>query len=163
MTMIIRNAFGGAYAAYNSHFTGADLVFAMPMARVAVMGAAGKEFVFKGEMRAIAQAGTRRRSPTARIRPRPHASEERDEALAKLTDLELRRPADESEGSALSRVSVSRIVMPGESRRILARNLGFLMRKYTAGADGRPAARARVASSPAAASSSVGHDKKRDA
>ena len=30
MTLIIRNAFGGAYAAYNSHFTGADAVFAMP-------------------------------------------------------------------------------------------------------------------------------------
>ena len=38
MTLIIRNAFGGAYASYNSHFVGADMVFAMPMARIAVMG-----------------------------------------------------------------------------------------------------------------------------
>jgi len=31
---------------------------------------------------------------------------------------------------ALSLGSVSRLVMPGESRRVLARNLDFLMRKY---------------------------------
>ena len=52
MTMIIRNAFGGAYASYNSYFTGADRVFAMPMARIAVMGPAGKDFVYKDELRA---------------------------------------------------------------------------------------------------------------
>ena len=48
-----RNAFGGAYAAYNSYFVGADMVFAMPMARIAVMGPAGKDFVYKDEIRAI--------------------------------------------------------------------------------------------------------------
>ena len=32
---------------------------------------------------------------------------------------------------ALSLGSVSRVVMPGTSRRVLARNLGFLMRTYT--------------------------------
>ena len=41
ITLIIRNAFGGAYAAYNSHFVGADMVFAMPQARIAVMGPGG--------------------------------------------------------------------------------------------------------------------------
>ena len=30
ITLIIRNAFGGAYATFNSHYTGADMVFAMP-------------------------------------------------------------------------------------------------------------------------------------
>lgn len=126
MTMIIRNAFGGAYAAYNSHFVGADLVFAMPMARVAVMGAAGKDFVFKDEMRAIASEHAKAIADGA---PKTEADRIRDEKLAALTtqyeDL-LMNPKE-----ALSLGSVSRIVMPGESRRILSRNLDFLMRKYT--------------------------------
>ncbi len=126
MTMIIRNAFGGAYAAYNSHFTGADLVFAMPMARVAVMGAAGKDFVFKDEMRAIASEHEKSLADGA---PEADANRIRGEKLARLTteyeDL-LMNPKE-----ALSLGSVSRIVMPGESRRILSRNLDFLMRKYT--------------------------------
>ena len=133
MTMIIRNAFGGAYAAYNSHFTGADLVFAMPMARVAVMGAAGKDFVYKDEMRAIAKQHKKALSDGA---SEVDADRERDEALAILTtryeDL-LMNPKE-----ALSLGSVSRIVMPGESRRILSRNLDFLMRKYTPGPMGGP-------------------------
>jgi acetyl-CoA carboxylase carboxyltransferase component len=125
ITMIIRNAFGGAYAAYNSHFTGADLVFAMPMARVAVMGGAGKDFVFKDEMRAIA-AGHKK--ALADGVSESDAITERDAALAALTkryEDQLMNPRE-----ALSLGSVSRIVMPGESRRILGRNLDFLMRRY---------------------------------
>lgn len=125
MTMIIRNAFGGAYAAYNSHFVGADLVFAMPMARVAVMGTAGKDFVYKDEMREIAK---RHADAIADGASPEEADKLRDEALAGLTaryESELMNPKE-----ALSLGSVSRIVMPGESRRILARNLDFLMRKY---------------------------------
>ena len=133
VTMIIRNAFGGAYAAYNSHFTGADLVFAMPMARVAVMGAAGKDFVFKDEMRGIA---ARHKQALADGASPEEANRERDEALAVLTtryEEQLMNPKE-----ALSLGSVSRIVMPGESRRILSRNLDFLMRKYTPGPMGGP-------------------------
>jgi acetyl-CoA carboxylase carboxyltransferase component len=133
MTMIIRNAFGGAYAAYNSHFTGADLVFAMPMARVAVMGAAGKDFVFKDEMRAIA-AGHKK--ALADGVDAAEADRIRDEALAVLTsryEEQLMNPKE-----ALSLGSVSRIVMPGESRRILSRNLDFLMRKYQPSPMGGP-------------------------
>jgi len=128
MTMIIRNAFGGAYAAYNSHFVGADLVFAMPMARVAVMGAAGKDFVFKDELRAIA---TRHAKALAEGVSQEEADREREESLALLSSRyedQLMNPKE-----ALSLGSVSRIVMPGESRRILARNLDFLMRKYQPG------------------------------
>ena len=55
--LILRNAFGGAYAAFNSYATGADLVLALPTTRVAVMGPAGKEYVYKDEL----QAGARRR------------------------------------------------------------------------------------------------------
>jgi len=133
MTMIIRNAFGGAYAAYNSHYTGADLVFAMPMARVAVMGAAGKDFVFKDEMRAIAAAHKKALKGGA---SEADANRDRDASLAALTtryEDQLMNPKE-----ALSLGSVSRIVMPGESRRILARNLDFLMRKYTPGPMGGP-------------------------
>jgi len=125
MTMIIRNAFGGAYAAYNSHFVGADLVFAMPMARVAVMGAAGKDFVFKDEMRSIA---ARHKKALAGGATESDANHERDEALAVLTTRYEERLMNPKE--ALSLGSVSRLVMPGESRRVLARNLDFLMRKY---------------------------------
>jgi acetyl-CoA carboxylase carboxyltransferase component len=64
------------------------------------------------------------------------ANRERDEALAVLTtryeDL-LMNPKE-----ALSLGSVSRIVMPGESRRVLARNLDFLMRKYEPAPMGGP-------------------------
>lgn len=125
MTMIIRNAFGGAYAAYNSHFVGADLVFAMPMARVAVMGPAGMDFMFKDEMRAIA---AKHKKALADGGTESDANRERDEALAVLTaryEEQLMNPKE-----ALSLGSVSRLVMPGESRRVLARNLDFLMRKY---------------------------------
>ena len=127
ITMIIRNAFGGAYAAYNSHYVGADRVFAMPMARVAVMGpGGGLDFVFKdrvreleSQYRAAAQEGN---SDAQRLL---------DEGRAGLTreyeDL-LMNPKQ-----ALSLGSVSNIVMPGESRRVLAEHLGFLMRTYTPG------------------------------
>jgi acetyl-CoA carboxylase carboxyltransferase component len=126
MTLIIRNAFGGAYASYNSHFVGADLVFAMPMARIAVMGPAGKEFVYKDEVRA---ADARYRKAVAGGTPAEEAARERDVRLAELSDRyekELMNPKE-----ALSLGSVSRIVMPGTSRRILAQNLEFLMRTYS--------------------------------
>ena len=125
MTMIIRNAFGGAYAAYNSHFVGADLVFAMPMARVAVMGAAGKDFVYKDEMRAISAEHKKALAAGAST---TEADAARDQQLAELTtkyEDQLMNPKE-----ALSLGSVSRLVMPGESRRVLGRNLNFLMRKY---------------------------------
>jgi len=50
--LILRNAYGGAYASYNNYATGADLVLALPTTRLAVMGPAGKEFVYKKELRA---------------------------------------------------------------------------------------------------------------
>lgn len=127
MTLIIRNAFGGAYAAYNSYFVGADMVFAMPMARIAVMGPAGKDFVYKDELRAI-DASYRK---TVASGDEKEAARERDDSLKQLSDRyehELMNPKE-----ALSLGSVSRIVMPGTSRRVLAENLAFLMRTYTPG------------------------------
>ena len=54
--LIIRNAFGGAYASFNNYPTGSDLVLALPTTRLAVMGPAGKEFVYKDDLRKIRAA-----------------------------------------------------------------------------------------------------------
>jgi acetyl-CoA carboxylase carboxyltransferase component len=126
LTLIIRNAFGGAYAAYNSHFVGADMVFAMPHARIAVMGPAGREFVYKDELRA-AQADYQK--ALAKGVSEAEAKKRRDEALAKLNERYERELMNPKE--ALSLGSVSQLVMPGHSRRVLAENLNFLMRTYT--------------------------------
>jgi len=133
ITLIIRNAFGGAYASYNSYFVGADMVFTMPMARIAVMGSAGKEFVYKEETRALDEAYRR---ALASGGDASEAARERDEGLAALSDRyesALMNPKE-----ALSLGSVSRVVMPGTSRRVLARNLDFLMRTYTPSAMAGP-------------------------
>ncbi|MFN8601743.1 MAG: carboxyl transferase domain-containing protein [Candidatus Binatia bacterium] len=125
LTLIIRNAFGGAYASYNSHFVGADMVFAMPQARVAVMGPAGKEFVYKDEIRAADAAF---RKAVAKGATEAEAARERDAKLAELSaryERDLMNPKE-----ALSLGSISRIVMPGTSRRVLCQNLDFLMRTY---------------------------------
>jgi acetyl-CoA carboxylase carboxyltransferase component len=126
MTMIIRNAFGGAYASWNSYFTGADRVFTMPMARIAVMGPAGKDFVYKKEIRGLERDY---RDAIGRGDSDEIAAKERDEGLAQLSaryEAELMNPKE-----ALSLGSVSNVVMPGESRRVLAKNLDFLVRTYT--------------------------------
>ncbi len=133
MTLIIRNAFGGAYASYNSHFVGADMVFAMPHARVAVMGPAGKEFVYKDEMRAAEAAYKKAIAGGASA---AEAGRERDAKLAELTERYEQALMNPKE--ALSLGSISRIVMPGTSRRVLAKNLNFLMRTYTPSAMSGP-------------------------
>ncbi len=129
MTLIIRNAFGGAYAAYNSHFVGADRVFAMPHSRIAVMGpGGGTEFVYKGEIRAL-EAEYRKAIEDGT--PEADAVRARDAGLAKLRDQYERELMNPKE--ALSLGSVSSVVIPGTSRRVLAQNLDFLMRTYTPG------------------------------
>ncbi len=126
MTLIIRNAFGGAYAAYNSHFIGADAVFAMPHARIAVMGAGqGREFVFKDEIRGLDDAF---RKAIAGGTPEAEAKRGRDAALLKINERYERELMNPKE--ALSLGTVSRIVMPGTSRRVLGEHLAFLMRTY---------------------------------
>ena len=83
LTLIIRNAFGGAYASYNSHFVGADMVFTLPMARIAVMGQAGKEYVYKSEIRESAGAY---KQAIASGTPEQEAAKARDDVLARLSD-----------------------------------------------------------------------------
>ena len=50
---MLRKAYGGAYIAMNSKRMGADMVFAWPIAELAVMGAEGAvEILFRKELRA---------------------------------------------------------------------------------------------------------------
>ena len=125
LTLIVRNAFGGAYCAWNSYHVGGDFIFALPSARIAVMGPAGRQFVYKDEFRGIIKkyqhdldSGNSERE----------AAIERDAAMAKLTaryERELLNPEE-----ALKLGSVSRIVMPGQSRKVLGNTLCYLLRHY---------------------------------
>jgi len=126
LTVVIRNAFGGAYATFNSHYIGADMVFAFPTARIAVMGTAGKDYVYKDEISEIHQ---RYEQQIGRGVDEQSAERTRANALAALTqryEKQLMNPKE-----ALSLGSVSRIILPGTSRQIIAQNLDFLMRHYT--------------------------------
>jgi acetyl-CoA carboxylase carboxyltransferase component len=51
--LILRNAYGGAYASYNNYPTAADLVLALPTTRLVIMGPVGKKFVYKSELRKL--------------------------------------------------------------------------------------------------------------
>ncbi|WP_411822795.1 acyl-CoA carboxylase subunit beta [Leptospira sp. 'Mane'] len=127
LTLIIRNAFGGAYATFNSYYTGASLVFALPTARIAVMGPAGKEYVYKDEIVSIQkefQANLKKGMSDK------EAASVRDGKLFEVGqryEKELMNPKE-----ALSLGSVSSIILPGFTRKVLGTNLNYLMSKYTA-------------------------------
>lgn len=139
--LLIRNGYGGAYASFNNYPTGADLVLGLPTARVAVMGPAGKEFVYKDELRALRAELPRRASAIAETLRAAGASPERVSAEAtekaqewlrkeesKLNlryERELMNPRE-----ALSLGSISRLVMPRELRSVLAEEIAFFMRHY---------------------------------
>ncbi|MDT8441555.1 MAG: carboxyl transferase domain-containing protein [Desulfuromonadales bacterium] len=141
--LILRNAFGGAYASYNNYPTGADLVLALPTTRLAVMGPAGKEFVYKSELRKIRGAikqmvadGTAERikagmdGPDAKKDAEAEAAEwlkQQEAALNLRYEKELMNP---KEGLALG--SISSLVMPTDLRKVLGENLNFLLRHYKA-------------------------------
>ena len=99
----------------------------MPMARIAVMGPAGTEFVYKDQIREISRNYD---AAIERGDSEKEAAATRDAALAGLSDQYERELMNPKE--ALSLGSVSSLVMPGESRRVLAQNLDYLMRHYTA-------------------------------
>ncbi|MCU0824425.1 MAG: acetyl-CoA carboxylase carboxyltransferase subunit [Leptospira sp.] len=125
LTLIIRNAFGGAYATFNSYFTGASMVFALPTARIAVMGPAGKEYVYKDEISSI------QKEYVANVKkgmPEKEAISIRDGKLFEIGqryEKELMNPKE-----ALSLGSVSSIILPGFTRKVLGTNLNFLMSRY---------------------------------
>ena len=125
LTLIVRNAFGGAYCAWNSHYIGADFVFALPSARIAVMGPAGRQFVYKEEYREI--LGSYQKSIDSGTDEKK-AAFVRDKSMSNLAaryEQELMNPEE-----ALRLGSVSRLVMPGFSRKILGNTLLYLLRHY---------------------------------
>jgi acetyl-CoA carboxylase carboxyltransferase component len=139
--LILRNAFGGAYASYNNYPTGADLVLALPTTRLAVMGPAGKEFVYKDELRKLrAQAadmvkkGTATRT-TAGVEGSVAKKDAEKESLAwlKLQETGLNQRYEKElmnprEGLALG--SISSLVMPTDLRKVLGENMALLLRHY---------------------------------
>jgi acetyl-CoA carboxylase carboxyltransferase component len=126
--LILRNAFGGAYAAFNSYATGADIVLALPTTRVAVMGTAGKEFVYKAEIRKMREEAAKKRKagvPEAEVAEWVKA---REAELNQRYERELMNPRE-----ALSLGSISEIVMPTDLRRVLTHHLRFLLNHYVPG------------------------------
>lgn len=139
--VIIRNAFGGAYASYNNYATGSDLVIALPSTRAAVMGPAGVEFIYKDELREIRGAVPKRisaatadyvRSGLSDTEARAAAektakqwAKEQEALLAQRYEKELMNPNE-----ALSLGSISQIVMPSDLRKVLAENLTFHLKHY---------------------------------
>ncbi len=142
--LILRNAFGGAYASYNNYPTGADLVLALPTTRLAVMGPAGKEFIYKDELRKaraaaaeLVKKGTQERTAAgmegaaAKKEAEKEAAEwlkGQEAALNRRYEKELMNP---KEGLALG--SISSLVMPTDLREVLGKNLHFLLRHYKPG------------------------------
>ncbi|MDG1292515.1 MAG: carboxyl transferase domain-containing protein [Pseudomonadales bacterium] len=141
--LIIRNAFGGAYASFNNYPTGADFVIALPTTRAAVMGPAGVEFVYKKEVKAIRAAVNSRlaeqfeqlqASGMSKAAAELEAKrvvdiwvKEQEGLLARRYEHELMNPKE-----ALSLGSVSQIVMPGDLRQVLGENMDFHLRHYKA-------------------------------
>ena len=134
LLLIIRNAFGGAYAAFNCYATGADHVMGLPTTRVAVMGPAGKEFVYKSEMREMrSQAKARMEEALASGASKEDAEAEmaawirtQDAAFSARYEKELMNPKE-----ALSLDSISEIVPPTDVRASLAKNLDFYLSHYS--------------------------------
>ena len=139
--LILRNAFGGAYASYNNYPTGADLVLALPTTRLAVMGPAGKEFVYKEALKKIRSSmvdmikkGTATR--TSAVMDGEQAKKDAEKEAtdwvkaqeAQLNSRYERELMNPKEGLALG--SISSIVMPTDLRQALAENMNFLMRHY---------------------------------
>src|SRR5512136_2057164 len=147
--LILRNAFGGAYASYNNYPTGADLVLALPTTRLAVMGPAGKEFVYKDELRkvrgeaaAMVKKGIAQRTAAgldgaaAKKDAEKEAGEwlkQQEGALNLRYEKELMNP---KEGLALG--SISSLVMPTDLREVLGKNLHFMLRHYKPSPMGGP-------------------------
>lgn len=107
VTVVLRKAYGGAYLAMCSRDMGADRVFAWPTAEVAVMGAEGAaEIVFRREIAAAEDPAARR---------------------AEL--IETYRDAFGTPYVAASRGLVDDVIVPADTRRVLAGALEALHTK----------------------------------
>ncbi len=125
--LIIRNAFGGAYASFNNYNTGADFVLALPSARIAVMGPAGKTFVYKDELKAIQIEAKRMVQAEDPVEQIDAWIQTQEQLLSKRYEKEFMNPKE-----ALSLGSISQLVMPADLRKVLGEQLDFYMRHYQA-------------------------------
>lgn len=139
--VLVRNAFGGAYASYNNYPTGADFVVALPTTRVAVMGPAGVEYVYKDELRKIRSSVKDKiiketQAQTAAGLSTEEAAETAQELVANWVKSEevllVQRYEQElmNPNEALSLGSISQIVMPSDLRQVLAEHMDFHIRHY---------------------------------
>mgnify|MGYP001444160093 FL=1 len=139
--LILRNAFGGAYASFNNYPTGADFVVALPTTRAAVMGPAGVDFVYKKELKAIKAAAKTMLADELKALQTSGAdakvSQEQAQSVVdswvKTQQAELAlRYEDElmNPKEALSLGSISQIAMPGDLRQVLGENMRFHLRHY---------------------------------
>lgn len=142
--VLVRNAFGGAYASYNNYATGADFVVALPTTRVAVMGPAGVEYVYKDELKKIranrdARIQAESEARVAQGLSVTEASKEATlavDALIKAEEASLAQRYEQeimNPDEALSLGSISEIVMPADLRHVLARQMAFCLRHYQPG------------------------------
>jgi acetyl-CoA carboxylase carboxyltransferase component len=142
--VLVRNAFGGAYASYNNYATGADFVVALPTTRVAVMGPAGVEYVYKDELKKIranrdARIQTESEARVAQGLSVTEAGKEAAlavDALIKAEEASLAQRYEQeimNPDEALSLGSISEIVMPADLRHVLARQMAFCLRHYQPG------------------------------
>ena len=140
--LLVRNAFGGAYASFNNYPTGADLVLALPTTRVAVMGPAGKEFVYKDELRKVRagvpgridQGMKERMAQGVSLEHARAAAEEDARQWLRLREAEFNARYEKelmNPREALSLGSISSLIMPGELRQALASNMLRMIRHYT--------------------------------
>jgi acetyl-CoA carboxylase carboxyltransferase component len=141
--LLVRNAYGGAYASYNNYPTGADLVVALPTTRVAVMGPAGVEFVYKKELRQIRSSALERISAATKEQINNGLSESEAKAAAEASVVDWSKQEEallaaryEKElmnpNEALSLGSISQIVMPSDLRKVLGENMAFHLEHYQA-------------------------------
>ena len=116
-------------------------VVALPTTRIAVMGPAGVEYVYKDELRKIRGSvkGRIEKEVQAQIaaglskKKAAVAAEElvadwvksEEALLAQRYERELMNPNE-----ALSLGSISQIVMPSDLRQVLAENMAFYLRRY---------------------------------
>lgn len=142
--VLIRNAFGGAYASYNNYPTGADFVVALPTTRVAVMGPAGVEYVYKDELKKIRASVAQRVTQEAEAqraqglsdKDAVKAAETLVKAWAKQAEADLAKRYEQeimNPEEALSLGSISQIAMPDELRHVLTEHLAFCLRHYQPG------------------------------
>ena len=111
ITIVMRKAYGGAYLAMASKSLGADVVLAWPQAEIAVMGADGAaNVVFKKEI-----------------------EESSDPTKTRLEKVDEYREAFANPYRAAERGFVDRVILPEETRKVIAQALSGIDSKRVAG------------------------------